>query len=163
LASATGCSPFEMAVALERNLGSEIDLDWSCPGDLWKASGAWRVGCYSNLRFHFSSSSSIMADVFVSKDYLYFSDDSDLIKIGRSHNPRERLGSLQTASGRRLDILLVLPNGKQEREFHWRFRDYWVRGEWFSKSPELLAFIKAERAKLAGDATDTPSTEGKAS
>jgi hypothetical protein len=154
LVSANTPSPFLMAEVLERVLGCKIQLDCTDSGQYWKDGGAWRGSYCSHLRFRFAPGSRIMAGVFIedlppppppSADCVYFIDAGDLIKIGRSADPIRRMGTLQAGTGKLLSLLLTIPNGNREREFHERFSRLRARGEWFRKGPELLEFIEAEK------------------
>ena len=146
-------SPFRLADAIERGLGCQIELDWSDPDQMWKASGAWRGFDYSHLRFQVPAA--IMEGVFVedhpvippADDFVYFIDAGEQIKIGRSANPLRRMETLQASTGTMLSLALVLPDGDREREFHDRFAVLRVRGEWFQKGEELLSFIEEEKAR----------------
>lgn len=64
------------------------------------------------------------------------------VKIGRSITPTERLSSLQTGNPMPLRIIATIPGGAfAERALHRAFADDRVKGEWFSPSRELMAFI----------------------
>lgn len=150
-------SPFLMADCIERELECDIELDWNDSGSLWKASGAWRGGFgYSYVRFQ--APSKLMDGVFVpddpvlkpANDYVYFIGSERLVKIGRSREPLERIRSLQTGHVETLALLLVIPNGEREREFHQRFSHLRARGEWFERGDDLMRFIEEEKARSAG-------------
>lgn len=75
--------------------------------------------------------------------YTYFARRGDLIKIGHSGAPKERMQSL----GKPLDVLAVIPNPIiSEGAAHVKFAHLREKGEWFRIAPELLEFI--EWAKL---------------
>lgn len=64
------------------------------------------------------------------------------IKIGWSFAPEERLLSLATGSPYPLVILGAFKApADREKEVHLRFKEYQLRGEWFSAAGALLAFI----------------------
>lgn len=65
------------------------------------------------------------------------------VKIGRSNNPPTRLASLQTGSHELLTILLVV-NGDHEAEFHTRFAESRLHGEWFDYSYAIRKFVAEE-------------------
>lgn len=78
--------------------------------------------------------------------FLYFigSDDGP-IKIGFSVNPKARLRQLQHASPYDLRILATIPEGQDlEAHYHRCFAAHRLRGEWFTRCPE----IEAEIARL---------------
>lgn len=70
------------------------------------------------------------------------------IKIGCARDVIKRRGQLQISHPSALRILLTIPgNQALEAELHVKFAAAHVRGEWFSPTAELLAFIEAEQAK----------------
>lgn len=62
---------------------------------------------------------------------------SGLIKIGRSAEPKERLRALQTASGHKIALLLVLSDrGDEEAVIHAKLAAHRGIGEWFADTHE---------------------------
>lgn len=84
--------------------------------------------------------------------HLYFiqSAVTGAIKIGRSKDPKRRLGQLQTGSPHKLRILLVIEDmGHRERKLHRRLRHHKIRygrGEWFG--PDCLWDLPVELYEL---------------
>lgn len=87
---------------------------------------------------------------------VYFIAAGDYVKIGFSTNMKVRLVDLRHSSNittpaglshRDLNAHRVLATeaGGPDREsrLHFHFRAYHVAGEWFTRSPELLAYINA--------------------
>lgn len=68
------------------------------------------------------------------------------IKIGRSDNMYWRLHRLQAELREPIELLLSLPNPKQELALHKRFDHLRIDGEWFAVAPSLLAFIEEQTA-----------------
>lgn len=67
------------------------------------------------------------------------------IKIGftAGKTTEKRLKSLQTAHPKKLGVVTTIPGTlRQEQDLHERFKAYRLQGEWFSASPELLAWIR---------------------
>lgn len=65
------------------------------------------------------------------------------IKIGTAVNVATRLSTLQTASASILQVLAVMPGGTtEEQALHRRFGHARIRGEWFTPTPDVLAFIE---------------------
>ena len=65
------------------------------------------------------------------------------IKIGISKAPLERLAILQTGSPIPLAILALREGGRAaERDYHARFADHRLHGEWFAPHPDILAEIE---------------------
>jgi hypothetical protein len=63
---------------------------------------------------------------------------------------KARLINLATANPYPLKVLATVEGGKNiERSFHDRFADSFHRGEWFRKTPELIAFIDQIAGKAA--------------
>lgn len=77
--------------------------------------------------------------------HVYFiqAEESQRIKIGFSENPIQRLASLSTSSSESLALLASFPaTMADERELHKKFAHLRIRGEWFSTSPEIMAYIE---------------------
>jgi len=65
------------------------------------------------------------------------------IKIGCSTNVFGRLATLQTASPAPLGVVCTLPGDRTtEATLHRRFKDYRLKGEWFSPAPPILDYIR---------------------
>lgn len=68
------------------------------------------------------------------------------IKIGISVDPAKRLKGLQTAHPWKLSLLCVVEGGAYlESEYHFRFAEHRLAGEWFNPAPEILAEIERLR------------------
>lgn len=79
--------------------------------------------------------------------FIYFIEAGDFIKIGYTRSPASRAVKMMTDSPHELKLLHFEPGTfKREKVLHRHFADIRVRGEWFEKTPELLAHI--ERRKL---------------
>ena len=77
--------------------------------------------------------------------YFIKAAELELIKIGVSDNPRERLKQLQGVIPDKLALLGVQVcdrGGRLEKELHKRFETAWKVGEWFHVTPELEAYIE---------------------
>lgn len=74
------------------------------------------------------------------------------IKIGISQSRHIRFASLQNALPYDLEILALMPTEDPllERRLHRQFAGLRLKGEWFRRTPELMAYI--ELACLAGKA-----------
>lgn len=70
----------------------------------------------------------------------YFISDGTRLKVGKSRNPVERLAQLQTASSKKLTLLVTL-DGDYELAFHGIFRDARTQGEWFEIDWRLKEFL----------------------
>lgn len=65
------------------------------------------------------------------------------IKIGFATSPKQRLRALQCGSPIELRILAVAPGmPADERDYHKRFADRRLSGEWFERCPEIEAEIE---------------------
>lgn len=88
----------------------------------------------------------------------------DLVKIGYAVDLEKRFTNLMTASPAALTLLGVLPGGaKLEMELHAKLADHRAHGEWFHKTPEVMAVVATaqpsedqrwlnQRAKVRGAA-----------
>ncbi len=76
--------------------------------------------------------------------YVYFvAGETGPIKIGVAVNPQKRLSGLQTSHPIPLAILALTPGGVDlEREYHERFAEHRLRGEWFDRAPAIIAEIE---------------------
>ena len=75
---------------------------------------------------------------------IYFLKANDRIKIGYSHDPSDRIPSIQTSSPYELEVLLIIEtNQDEERELHARFRDLRRSGEWFQFDEPIRNYIES--------------------
>lgn len=74
---------------------------------------------------------------------VYFvGSESGPIKIGLASDPKARLASLQTAHYEKLTILALAGGGSDaEREYHVRFAEHRLNGEWFKRHDDILSEI----------------------
>ena len=75
---------------------------------------------------------------------VYFIGSSDgFIKIGITSDIVERLRNFQVCTPHELTVLASFDGDSyQEWEYHQRFADHRVRGEWFRSHPDILAEIE---------------------
>lgn len=67
------------------------------------------------------------------------------IKIGHTSNTDNRLSNLQMGNPNLLTLLawvMVDDAPAVEKMLHERYREHWIRGEWFSPAPEILELAK---------------------
>lgn len=76
--------------------------------------------------------------------FIYFAESGDLIKVGFSKDPLERLKALYSPNGEEIRIIGVLPNRTRYVEacFHQILAADRVQGEWFKRSEELMSYIR---------------------
>jgi hypothetical protein len=75
--------------------------------------------------------------------YFLQSEHGGSIKIGRSDDLAKRLVGLQTSRPDKLVVLASAPGTlAQESELHAMFAQVREKGEWFSPTPELMAYVK---------------------
>jgi hypothetical protein len=68
------------------------------------------------------------------------------VKIGSTTNIASRITRLQTAVPKPLELLALIPGGADtEAALHEQFKDACLKGEWFRRTPELNALIRANR------------------
>jgi hypothetical protein len=76
--------------------------------------------------------------------YFIQSGDNGSIKIGIALNPQNRLRTIQTSHPEKLHIRALTHGGiEQERDYHQRFADHRLHGEWFRPHPDILAEIES--------------------
>ena len=74
--------------------------------------------------------------------YAIWAETSDLVKFGYTVDVRKRFSNLRAGSPDALHLLMDIPGGEDlERELHFRFRDFRVRGEWFKPGPPVLELL----------------------
>lgn len=72
----------------------------------------------------------------------FIGGDSGAIKIGFSTDLKARFASIQACSPVLLSVLATAPGGKtREEAYHLQFADDRLHGEWFARTPALLAEI----------------------
>lgn len=79
---------------------------------------------------------------------VYFAEADGRIKIGYSRQVAARVNQIQTGNAAPIKLLGFIPGGlAREREIHAQFASARLNGEWFTATPELLAFIASAGAK----------------
>lgn len=76
---------------------------------------------------------------------IYFIHDAERnrVKIGYSEKPPARLRTIQTAHSAGLKLLGSIPGSVSgEKRLQRQYKRLWIRGEWFTATPELMADIK---------------------
>ena len=75
--------------------------------------------------------------------HVYFLRAGNVVKIGHSTNLRSRFKSLKTGIAEDARVVKALPGGRnREREFHKRFAEYRLRGEWFDLRGALARYLE---------------------
>lgn len=75
-------------------------------------------------------------------DLYFIQSAAGPIKIGVSNNVAKRLKGLQTSNPHKLTVLAIVRGGAlMEFEYHQRFADHRLEGEWFDPHPDILAEI----------------------
>jgi hypothetical protein len=75
--------------------------------------------------------------------YFLQGGSTKLVKIGKTADLEERLRALQASSPDRLTVLATIPDALDDAPYHFQFRESWAgHGEWFTPSPDLMAFIE---------------------
>lgn len=119
------------------------------PTQLWDAERAierWgrHVVAYVGFDKPWRSFGQVAIQLFrPAQSAVYFiGGDEGAIKIGVSIAPLERLATMQMGCPIPLRILALVDGGTAlEREYHQRFAEAHSHGEWFHRSPEILAEI----------------------
>lgn len=87
------------------------------------------------------------------RGFVYFATDGDLIKIGHSITPKQRIASQRSPSGKRLKHLAHFPGFMdEEHSLHRLFQAHATPAiEWFTPNPQidaLVAALQTHRAPL---------------
>ena len=86
-----------------------------------------------------------------SEGHVYFIESGEFIKIGYTRSPVARVRKMLTDTPIAPHLLHAEPGSfKQEKLFHRHFAAIRSRGEWFQKTPELLAFIEQRKRLKEG-------------
>jgi hypothetical protein len=86
----------------------------------------------------------LLNGIFTRKEYdhLYFIKGGNFIKIGRTGNPKIRLGTLQVSSVDKLEYIKIFNyRGCYEFKIHDIFDYLRVKGEWFKDHPDIRGYI----------------------
>lgn len=79
---------------------------------------------------------------------VYLAAVEDSIKIGVSTDPATRMEELQRKTGKEFQVLGLMHGGfGAEKHLHHKFRDHRIYGEYFSRAPEIMAFISRMSSK----------------
>ena len=72
------------------------------------------------------------------KQFIYFAQAGDAIKIGITVDLRNRLSELQVGSFIEINYVHTMPSNKiEEQQLHEKFNKYKIRGEWYKAEPIL--------------------------
>ena len=105
------------------------------------------------LRIHSYAEGVIVPAIYLSKNatdtnktktYVVQNSTSGLIKIGRSCRPEERIKSLETGAGQKLEVMAII-DGDHESELHSRFKELRVFGEWFRDDGSIKKFAETSK------------------
>lgn len=84
---------------------------------------------------------------------IYFIRASAAVKIGMAKDAHRRLMVLQTSHPETLTLVATCPGGRVlESEYHARFAEHRLRGEWFAPHPDILAEIERLASNPAASA-----------
>jgi hypothetical protein len=79
--------------------------------------------------------------------YVYFilNEAENLVKIGYSHNPWNRVKQLQVSNGNKLKLIYyVLGDKNFEYALHLKFKDFKTSGEWFKYNDVIKNWIRLD-------------------
>ena len=83
--------------------------------------------------------------------YFIATEDDERIKIGYTKHLSQRFSVLQSSSVEPLKLVGFIAGDRQtERRLHLRFASERLHGEWFRRSPELVALIQAVQREWPG-------------
>ncbi|MET9175867.1 GIY-YIG nuclease family protein [Streptomyces misionensis] len=89
--------------------------------------------------------------------YVIGSQDSPLVKIGRSTNVLQRLAAIQRMSPLPLVVLRTYPGGSElETALHRHFQDHRTHGEWFALDGDPVKAITAAVEQIKNDRNSSP-------
>ncbi|MFA6074195.1 MAG: GIY-YIG nuclease family protein [Candidatus Woesearchaeota archaeon] len=74
--------------------------------------------------------------------YFLLDVENNLVKIGSSFKPKDRIKHIHKIAGRKLVLKLVIDgSSKKESELHKKYKKYNHHGEWFNVDGELKEFL----------------------
>lgn len=77
--------------------------------------------------------------------YLIADVEKRWCKIGYSVNPSDRIKGIQTGIPFLLEVLYVIEgNYKYEKYLHKKFKEYYIRGEWFNYHTDIVNYIASK-------------------
>lgn len=92
--------------------------------------------------------------------YFIWDSKTNEVKIGCSKNPYSRRKELQRGNAGELFIVALMPGDRAvESEYHGRFAEHRVRGEWFRLEGSLKDYIAENRLDSIA-IPDKPPSEG---
>lgn len=71
----------------------------------------------------------------------FLRDESGHVKIGKTCNLQSRLHTLRHGTPEKLTLVCVM-DGDREVEFHARFAEYCIKGDWFTETGRLAEFLE---------------------
>lgn len=75
--------------------------------------------------------------------YLIHNVGDNMLKIGKSHRPKQRLANLKTAHHAELEMLYIIKDqGHTERDVHNMFMHLNVKNEWFKYHKSIIEFFE---------------------
>ena len=116
-------------------------------GDIAFACGGVANYTSDNVYVGYTSVLSRRQECKIMVTYFIRCGETDFVKIGKSNRVESRLENLQSANPHSLDLLLCLPHlmGFREEDMHYLFEGHRQRGEWFSYTTDLKAFVEDKR------------------
>ena len=82
--------------------------------------------------------------------YVYFMDGGDTVKIGFSRSLEARFKKMKTDLPSGLQLLHIEPGTfRTKKVLHRHFAELRVRGEWFRKTDDLMAYIEQRKGIVA--------------
>jgi hypothetical protein len=78
--------------------------------------------------------------------YFITCDNSGPVKIGHAKDMEKRVRMLQIGNPKELRVRAAAPGGQKEKAaYHRQFAKWRQRGEWFTRSPEIIAEMRRLR------------------
>jgi hypothetical protein len=94
-----------------------------------------------------------MPDVALGALVYFIEGPGRAVKIGTARDLRKRVACLQTGSPVRLRVLATVSGGsKLEREYHRRFAEHALHGEWFKDCAAIRAEVRALTRRVGSKA-----------
>lgn len=97
--------------------------------------------------------------VLVARTYWLLSQETGLVKIGKSRCPIARMRDLRTMNAATVEPLLV--HRAEESELHARFSHLRKHGEWFTIHSDMVSYLRQVKENVAADRLEQVIDQGR--
>lgn len=128
-----------VAIASHFGISSQVASRWIDPEVDARHKERERARYRANKSKKLSQYRALVASTRTDQTLTYFAKCGEFVKIGRTHNVKQRLRKFQ--EGNPNEVILLATCDLDENDLHQQFSHLHHRGEWFKLNDELLEFI----------------------